>query len=182
MDPRLGRAVTLAAACGCLALYGNTLAQQQSGEAQQQKEQQQQQQQQQKQQQKEQKSGEAAGGSTAQTEKQKKDAPVAGRIKLGTTVIEAEAIAKGYRASRLVGAEVKNEQGERIGEIEDLVVSPDGKVTMAVIEVGGFLGIGDRRVAIPMQQFSSLAADNVVLPGANKTALRKLPEFEYARA
>jgi hypothetical protein len=63
-----------------------------------------------------------------------------------------------------------------------MVVSPDGKVTMAVIEVGGFLGIGDRRVAIPMQQFSSLAADNVVLPGASKTALRKLPEFEYARA
>jgi sporulation protein YlmC with PRC-barrel domain len=181
MDPRLGRAVTLAAACGCLALYGNTLAQQQSGEAQQQKEQQQQPKEQQQKEQK-QKSGEAAGGSTAQTQKQKKDAPVAGRMKLGTTVIEAEAIAKGYRASRLIGAEVKNEQGERIGEIEDMVVSPDGKVTMAVIEVGGFLGIGDRRVAIPMQQFSSLAADNVVLPGATKTALRKLPEFEYARA
>ena len=179
MDPRLGRAVTLAAACGCLALYGNTLAQQQSGEAQQQKEQQQQPK---EQQQKEQKSGEAAGGSTAQAQKQKKDAPVAGRMKLGTTVIEAEAIAKGYRASRLIGAEVKNEQGERIGEIEDMVVSPDGKVTMAIVEVGGFLGIGDRRVAIPMQQFSSLAADSVVLPGANKTALRKLPEFQYARA
>jgi sporulation protein YlmC with PRC-barrel domain len=52
---------------------------------------------------------------------------------------------------------VKNEQGERIGKIEDVIVSPDGKVTMAVLEVGGFLGIGDRRVAIPVEQFTALA-------------------------
>lgn len=172
MNPKLGRAIASAAACGCLALYGNTLAQQQ-GEPQKQQQQQQR------------KSGEAdnaAGGTTAQKSSQKKDAPVAGHIPLGVTVVETEAIAKGYRASKLIGSQVKNDKGERIGKIEEMIVSPDGKVTMAVVEVGGFLDIGDHRVAIPVQQFSSLEPGSAVLPGASKTALKTLPEFKYARA
>jgi sporulation protein YlmC with PRC-barrel domain len=179
MNPKLGRAIASAVACGCLALYGNTLAQQQ-GEPQKQ-----QQQQQEQKQQPQQKSGEAdraAGGTTADKSAQKKDAPVAGRIPLGVTVIETEAIAKGYRVSKLIGAQVKNDKGERIGKIEEMIVSPDGKVTMAIVEVGGFLDLGDHRVAIPVQQFSSLEPGGAVLPGASKTALKKLPEFQYARA
>jgi sporulation protein YlmC with PRC-barrel domain len=163
MNPKLGRAVVAAVACGCLALYGNTLAQQQQ------------------QQQQEKKSEGAASGSSTQSQPEKKDAPVAGRIKLGTTVVETEAIAKGHRVSKLIGAEVRNDLGERVGRIEDMIVSPDRKVTMAILEVGGFLGIGDRRIAIPVEQFSNLAPGNAVLPGASKTALRTLPEFQYAR-
>jgi sporulation protein YlmC with PRC-barrel domain len=162
MNPKLGRVIASAVACGCLALYGNTLAQQQQ----------------------QQKSGESAGSGTT-TEKssqQKKDAPVAGRIPLGVTVVETEAIAKGYRASKLIGAQVKNDKGEGVGEIEDMIMSPDGKVTMAIVEVGGFLGVGDHRVAIPVKQFTSIEARSVVLPGATKTALKNLPEFQYARA
>jgi sporulation protein YlmC with PRC-barrel domain len=176
MDPKLGRTIALAVACSCFALYGTAIGQQQTQPSQQS------QQSQQPQQSQQQKKDGASGGSSAQQQgAAKKDAPVAGRIKLGATVIETEAIAKGYRASKLIGATVKNEQGERVGKVEDIIVSPDGKVTMAVLEVGGFLGIGDRRVAIPMDQFTALAPD-LVLPGANRTALRQLPEFQYARA
>ena len=167
MNPKLGRAIASAVACGCFALYGNTLAQQ--GEPQKQEQQ---------------KSGEsdgAARGTTAEKPAQK-DAPVAGRIPLGVTVIQTEAIAKGYRLSKLIGTQVKNDKGERIGKIEEMIVSPDGKVTMAIVEVGGFLDIGDHRVAIPVQQFSSLEPGGAVLPGATKTALKTLPEFKYARA
>jgi sporulation protein YlmC with PRC-barrel domain len=177
MNPTPGRAVASALACGCLALYGNTLAQQQ-GEPQKQQQQQEQQQRQ--------KSGEAdraaTGASAEKSAQKKKDAPVAGRIPLGVTVIQTEAIAKGHRISKLIGAEVKNDKGERVGEIEEMIVSPDGKVTMAIVEVGGFLDLGAHRVAIPVEQFSSLEAGNAVLPGATKTALKKLPEFQYARA
>jgi sporulation protein YlmC with PRC-barrel domain len=163
MDPKLGRTLAFAVACGCFALYGTGIAQSQ----------------QEKQQQKQEKpSGDASRGATQQT--QKKEPPVAGRIKLGTTVVQTEAIAKGHRISKLVGAEVKNDVGERIGRIEDMIVSPDGKVTMAILEVGGFLGIGDRRVAIPVEQFSTLTPGTAILPGANKTAVRNLPEFQYA--
>jgi hypothetical protein len=178
MNPKLGRAIASAVACGCLALYGNTLAQQQ-GEPQKK----QQQQEQQRQQQQSGDADRAAGGSTADKSPQKtKDAPVAGRIPLGVTVIETEAIAKGYRMSKLIGAQVKNDKGERIGEIEEMIVSPDGKVTMAIVEVGGFLDLGAHRVAIPVKQFSALEPGSAVLPGATKTALKKLPEFQYARA
>jgi sporulation protein YlmC with PRC-barrel domain len=161
MDPKLGRSITLAVACACFALFGTALAQEKKDT-----------QQQNQQQSQDAKKGAASGGSSA---------PIAGRMKLGTTVIETEAIAKGIRASKLIGARVKNDQGERVGKIDDIIVSPDGKVTMAVLEVGGFLGIGEHRVAIPVDQFSSLGAEPV-LPGASKTALKELPEFKYARA
>ena len=175
MNPKLGRTIASAVACGCLALYGNTLAQQQSEP-----------QQQEQKQQPQQKSGEAdraSGGTTADRSAQKKkDAPVAGRIPLGVTVIETEAIAKGYRVSKLIGTQVKNDKGERIGKIEEMILSPDGKVTTAIVEVGGFLDLGDHRVAIPVEQFTSLEPGGAVLPGASKAALKKLPEFQYARA
>jgi sporulation protein YlmC with PRC-barrel domain len=163
MDPKIGRTLVLAAACSCLVLFGTAIGQQQQpqqgGQSNQDAA----------------KKDSASGGAT------KDSTPVAGVMKLGTTVVEAEAIAKGYRASKLIGREVKNDQGQKLGKIEDLIVSPDGKVTMAVLEVGGFLEIGERRVAIPIEQFSSLGP-NPVLPGATKTALKDLPAFKYARA
>jgi hypothetical protein len=45
--------------------------------------------------------------------------------------------------------------------------------------VGGFLGIGERRVAIPFQQIK-LRNGALVLPGATRDALKGLPEFKYA--
>jgi hypothetical protein len=52
----------------------------------------------------------------------------------------------------------------------------------AILQVGGFLGIGAHLVAVP---FKSLALDDsgskITLPGASKDELKKLPEFRYAR-
>jgi sporulation protein YlmC with PRC-barrel domain len=103
-------------------------------------------------------------------------APVAGVIPLGVTQIEEAAIAPGYRASKLLKQKVYNEQGQKIGRIEDLVVSPDGTLTAAVVDVGGFLGVAKHRVAIPVKQFTSLQP-KITLPGATKEALKGLPEF-----
>jgi hypothetical protein len=52
-------------------------------------------------------------------------------------------------------------------------------LSIAVVEVGGFLGMGKHLVAIPVQQFSQLAP-RAILPGASKEALKQLPEFKYA--
>jgi sporulation protein YlmC with PRC-barrel domain len=103
-------------------------------------------------------------------------APVAGVIPLGVTKIEADLVAPGLRASKLMKQRVYNESGTKIGEIEDLVIAPDGTLSVAVVEVGGFLGVGKHRVAIPVKQFTSIHP-KVVLPGASKDALKKLPEF-----
>jgi hypothetical protein len=106
-------------------------------------------------------------------------APVAGVVTLGTTMEVTQAIAVGHRASKLIGAPVYNEQEERIGSIDDLIISPDRAVSFAVVSVGGFLGLGGRLVAIPVEQLRE-EKDRLILPGATKEALTKLPEFKYA--
>lgn len=56
------------------------------------------------------------------------------------------------RASDIIGEELYGAENESIGEVSDLVLQPDGKTRVAVIDVGGFLGIGEKRVAIPFDQ------------------------------
>jgi sporulation protein YlmC with PRC-barrel domain len=114
--------------------------------------------------------------STSTSNKPVAVAPVAGVIPLGVTRIEADLVAPGLRASKLLKQKVYNEQNQKIGEIDDLVIAPDGSLAAAVVEVGGFLGVGKHHVAIPVKQFTAIHP-KVILPGATKDALGKLPEF-----
>jgi sporulation protein YlmC with PRC-barrel domain len=57
-----------------------------------------------------------------------------------------------WRASKLVGLSVYNDNNESIGAINDLLADKDGKVKAVVIGVGGFLGIGEHLVAIPFEK------------------------------
>jgi sporulation protein YlmC with PRC-barrel domain len=119
--------------------------------------------------------GGAAGGGAAAP-----SAPIAGRSVLGVTVVEMEAIVLGWSAKKdLLDKPVYNETKQKIGEIEDIIVTPDNAASFAIIGVGGFLGLGERRVAIPFKQIR-LQGGNLVLPGATKEALKALPEFKYA--
>jgi hypothetical protein len=58
----------------------------------------------------------------------------------------------GWRSSRIVGATVYNDNNQSIGTVDDLIVGQDGKVSTAVISVGGFLGIGSKLVGVPYNQ------------------------------
>lgn len=53
----------------------------------------------------------------------------------------------GALASKLMGAEVKNDDGIVVAEVEDFVVAPDGRIALAVLRRGGALGIGGELVA-----------------------------------
>jgi sporulation protein YlmC with PRC-barrel domain len=101
-----------------------------------------------------------------------------------TTVIkvDVERVALGQRASKLVGAAVVNNKDERIGTIDDLVVSPEDKVTYAILSVGGFVGIGSKLVAVPFNVLQMVKEDRLMLPGGTKDALKELPEFKYAKS
>ena len=71
-----------------------------------------------------------------------------------------------HRASEVVGAEVKNLAGEKLGKVEELVLDPSsGTIEYAVISFGGFLGMGDKLFAVP---FGKLKAPEV--PEGNKLA------------
>ena len=106
-------------------------------------------------------------------------APVAGKVILGTTMEVTQAITVGHRASKLMGAPVYNEQEERVGTVDDLIITPDRSLSFAILSVGGFLGLGGRLVAIPVEQIRD-EQGQLILPGATKEALTKLPEFQYA--
>jgi sporulation protein YlmC with PRC-barrel domain len=107
-------------------------------------------------------------------------APVAGRVPLGVTVTEMEAIVLGWSVRKdLLGKTVINDKNEKIGKIDDIIISPKNSVSTAVIGVGGFLGMGKHDVAIPIEQLK-LTGGNLILPGATKDALKALPPFEYA--
>ncbi len=58
----------------------------------------------------------------------------------------------GWRSSRIVGATVYNDHDERIGTVDDLIVGQDGRISEAVLSIGGFLRIGAKLVAVPYDQ------------------------------
>lgn len=84
----------------------------------------------------------------------------------------------GARASKIIGAAVQNEQNERVGKVDDLIVAPDDRITMAIVSVGGFLGVGEKLVAVPWQQLRA-EGDHLVLPGASKDTMGAAPGFRY---
>lgn len=107
-------------------------------------------------------------------------APVAGKSSLGVTVTEMDVVINGWSAKRnILGKPVLNDQKQKIGTIDDIIVAPSNAVSFAIIGTGGFLGIGRHDVAIPVQQIKD-DNGNFLLPGATKEVLKALPKFEYA--
>jgi sporulation protein YlmC with PRC-barrel domain len=107
-------------------------------------------------------------------------AQVAGQATVGVTVEEMRLVVLGWSAKhKLLGHSVHNDKNEDIGKIDDIIVSPKRTVSWAIVGVGGFLGIGRKDVAIPMDQLH-FEGDKLVLPGASKQAVKAMPAFEYA--
>ena len=100
---------------------------------------------------------------------------------VGLTPMEATELARGYRAETLKLKPVVNEKNETIGRINDFIFGKDGNIYV-VLAVGDFTGVGGHLVAIP---FRSLKLDDpngdIVLPGASRAALEKLPVFLSSR-
>jgi uncharacterized protein YrrD len=108
-------------------------------------------------------------------------AQVAGSTLLAVSVTEAREVADGWSAKRqILGHSVFNDQNEKIGAVDDIIISPDKTVTYAIIGAGGFLGVARHNVAVRVNQLT-VDGDKLVLPGATKEALKQAPEFEYAR-
>jgi PRC-barrel domain. len=108
-------------------------------------------------------------------------AQVAGSTPLGVTVTELQAVVKGWSVKRTVlGQSVYNDKNEKVGSVDDIIITPDKAVSYAIVGTGGFLGLAKHDVAIPVSQFK-LVDKKLVLPGATKEALKAIPEFQYAQ-
>jgi sporulation protein YlmC with PRC-barrel domain len=57
-----------------------------------------------------------------------------------------------WRASKLVGVDIYNEQNDKIGDINDVIIDSSGKVDGVVVSVGGFLGMGEHDVLMKLDQ------------------------------
>lgn len=89
-----------------------------------------------------------------------------------------------WQGSKFIGLNVYNNENDKIGDIKDLMLNKDGKVDLVVIGVGGFLGVGERDVAIkwsdmkwvnePVRSSSSTSSGSASRPssttGANTTS------------
>lgn len=108
-------------------------------------------------------------------------AQVAGATTIGVEVSQLQVVAAGWSVRRQVlGKTLLNENGERVGRIEDLIVTPDGSLSFALVSAALFVGLDRHDVAIPVSQIT-IRDGNFVLPGATKAAVKAMPPFEYAK-
>jgi sporulation protein YlmC with PRC-barrel domain len=108
-------------------------------------------------------------------------AQVAGSTTVGVSVAELRDVTMGWSAKRtILGQPVYNDNNERVGSVDDIIISPDKQVSYAIVNAGGFLSVAKHDVAIPVSQFQ-LVDNKLVLAGASKDALKATPPFEYAR-
>src|ERR1700709_1920067 len=97
------------------------------------------------------------------------------------TPLEATEVARGYRAETLKLKPVVNDKNETIGRINDFIFGKDGNIYV-VLAVGDFTGIGGHLVAVPFRSFKLDDPNgDIVLPGASRAALEKLPVFLSSR-
>jgi sporulation protein YlmC with PRC-barrel domain len=96
---------------------------------------------------------------------------------IGLTPMQATEVARGYRASALELKQVANEKGETVGRINDFIFGKDGN-NYVILAVGDFTGLSGELVAVPFKNFKlDDPSGNIVLPGASRAALERLPVF-----
>lgn len=89
-----------------------------------------------------------------------------------------------FRASKLIGADVENLQGEKLGKLEDLVIDPQtSEIAYAVLSLGGFLGLGEKYFAVPWNAFSPAfsptgSEEPAPILNVQKEQLKNAPGFD----
>lgn len=83
------------------------------------------------------------------------------------------------RASKIIGTNVKNPNGDNLGDIKELVLDPEsGQVVYAVVSFGGVMGVGDKLFALPWKSLHWTRDKEYYVLDVDKTALKKAPGFD----
>lgn len=96
-------------------------------------------------------------------------------------------VAGEWRASKLIGASVIGPDNKSIGDINEIIINKLGDVEAVVIGVGGFLGIGEKNVAVPLEALDvqrKMANGEIekITVAYSKQELKDAPKFEYYQA
>ena len=95
-----------------------------------------------------------------------------------TGALSKQAWERTHRASKIIGLDVVNRQGEKVGDIEDIVLDRRGNVAYAVVSTGGFLGVGDKLHAVPWRSLEANAGVGHFMLDVDKEKLGKAPGFD----
>jgi sporulation protein YlmC with PRC-barrel domain len=96
------------------------------------------------------------------------------------SVTEATQVAMGWSVKKsILGKTVYNDAGEKIGKVEDMIISPRQNVSYLIIGAGGFVGIGRHDVAVPVAQVRE-EGGKILMAGATKDTIKSMPPFDYA--
>lgn len=91
---------------------------------------------------------------------------------------DVRAVQNSNKASGLLGMEVRNQNNEKLGEIKDIVLDlKSGKLSYAVLAVGGFLGLGEKLVAIPVNAFTVSEDQGYLTVNADKAKVQAAVGF-----
>jgi hypothetical protein len=100
------------------------------------------------------------------------------------TFIAEQKLTEYLAKDRLIGAKVKGPDGKIIGDIEDLIINNDGQVVGAIMGVGGFLGVGEKKVAVVLKSLGLEVVEgklNVTMPAATKEVLTAAPAYKRVK-
>jgi sporulation protein YlmC with PRC-barrel domain len=83
------------------------------------------------------------------------------------------------KSKDLIGCKVENLRREDVGKIDEIVIDFDeGRVAYVVLSVGGFLGMGDKLFAVPIEAFRFRGAERTAVLDVDKEKLKKAPGFD----
>jgi sporulation protein YlmC with PRC-barrel domain len=81
--------------------------------------------------------------------------------------------------SHIIGAALESDDGDKVGEIDEVVIHPDGKIQGVVVNVGGVLGVGAHTVLLDWREIelAHRAGEEVLVVNATEDSLKTLPEY-----
>jgi sporulation protein YlmC with PRC-barrel domain len=87
-------------------------------------------------------------------------------------------------ANRWLKQDVYDTAGNKIGEIEDLIVADNQSIQAAIVSVGGFIGINEKHVAVPINAIRTTERNGKwrLIMNATKEVLKSAPGFKYDRS
>ena len=97
-----------------------------------------------------------------------------------TGMRDAKTWERTHRVSKIIGTDVVNSKGEKIGDVEDIVLDAKGNVAYAVVSTGGFLGMGDKMHAVPWSAIRTTTGTDNFMLDVDKDRLRTAPGFDQS--
>lgn len=95
-------------------------------------------------------------------------------------VVDAQIRPMPVSVMSILGKRVQGAKGEDLGRVVDVLADASGRVRIAIIDFGGFLGVGDRRIAVdwPLLRFNPDARDPSLLLSLSREKLKSAPEYK----